>query len=79
MIPAWFYHIPPHEVLPQIADFYDLSADDIRGPSRLPHIVRARWHVGLVLRDRGLSLSAIGLMVNRHHTAVLHGLRRLAA
>lgn len=76
MIPAWFYHIPRHEVLPQIAAFYGLTPDDIRGASRLPHIVRARWNVGLVLRDRGLSLPAIGRLVNRHHTAVLHGLRR---
>ena len=75
MMPAWFDHIPPHEVVPQVAGFYGLTPDDIRGSSRLPHIVRARWHIGAVLRNRGLSLPAIGRIVNRHHTAVLHGLR----
>lgn len=76
MIPAWFAHIPRHEVLGKVAAHYKLTPDDIRGPCRRAHIVRARRAVMEVLRERGLSLPAIGLIINRHHTAVLHGLRR---
>lgn len=76
MIPAWFAHIPRHEVLGTVAAHYRLTPDDIRGPCRRKHVVKARRAVMEVLRYRGLSLQAIGLIVNRHHTAVLHGLRR---
>lgn len=76
MTPAWFAHIPRHEVLHRVSAHYKLTPDDIRGPCRRKHFVRARRAVMEVLRERGLSLPAIGLIVNRHHTAVLHGLRR---
>ena len=56
---------------------HDVSRQDILGHNRRPHIVRARWQVMRELRDRGWSLTAIGDAMNRHHTTVLHGLRRL--
>lgn len=76
MMPACFDHLPRHGVLEGVARYRQLSVDDLRGPSRLPHIVRARWEVMTILRRRGLSLVAIGRIVNRDNTTVSHGLRR---
>lgn len=67
---------PRHSVLQWVAARHGVTKDDLRGPSRKPHLVRARWEAMAILREHGLSLPAIGLMFNRHHTAVLHGLRR---
>ena len=76
MTPAWYTSIPPHNVLQAVANRYRLTVDDIKGPSRKAYICRARWDAMKLLRERGLSLPSIGIMLNRHHTAVLHGLRR---
>lgn len=76
MMPACFDHLPRHGVLEGVARYRKLSVDDLRGPSRLPHIVRARWEVMAVLRRRGLSMEAIGRLINRNPTTVSHGLRR---
>ena len=78
MMPAWYSDIAPGEVLQTVAKCRRLTVDDLKGPSRRAYIVRARWEAMRLLRERGLSLPAIGLMLNRHHTAVLHGLRRAA-
>ena len=63
--------------LDRAARWHDVSKEDILGHCRRPHIVRARWQVMRELRQRGWSLTAIGDAMNRHHTTVLHALRRL--
>jgi len=78
MRPGWYSNIPPNEVLQTVAKCRRLTVDDLRGPSRRAYIVRARWEAMRMLRDRGLSLSAIGIILNRDHTTVLHALRRTA-
>lgn len=59
-----------------VCNEHSVSKEDLRSHSRKPHLVRARWDAMKLLRARGLSLPAIGRLLNRHHTTVLDGLRR---
>lgn len=66
-----------HGILREEATIAGLTADDIRGPSRKRHILKARDQVVRRLRDElGLTLTAIGNVVKRDHTTVLASLRR---
>jgi translation initiation factor 2 gamma subunit (eIF-2gamma) len=50
----------------------------LRGQCREAHIVAARWAWWVLLQERGLSYSAIGRVVGRDHSSVIHGLTRAA-
>jgi len=63
-------------IILDVAERHGIDPSDLHGPSRLPHLCRARWEAMQRLRDRGLSLPMIGRMLNRDHKTVLHGLRR---
>lgn len=69
---------PRHYVLQWISARHGVTKGELRGPSRKRHIVLARWEAMAILREHGMSFPAIGLMLNRHHSAVIRGLRRLA-
>lgn len=53
-----------------------LSVDVLRGRSRLRRVCVVRWAVMLALRLKGLSLPAIGRLLNRDHSTVLSGIER---
>lgn len=81
MLPRWYK--PPaltrytgREIIARVAKLHDLTAEDITGPSRLAEHCEARFHVTRELRASGRSVSAIGRMLNRDHTTIVHGLRR---
>jgi len=48
----------------------------ITGPRRFPHIVSVRYEIFNALREIGCSYPKIGIICNREHTTVLHGVRR---
>src|SRR5688572_23026474 len=76
MIPAWYSNLTPDTVLDAVANCHRTTVRDITGPSRLAYIVHARRDAMRLLRALGLSLPAIGRMLNRDHSVVLRGLRR---
>lgn len=69
--------MPYVDTIAQVAAEHGLSKSDITGPSRRPDICAARWEAMRRLRAKSLSLPSIGRLLNRHHTTVLDGLRRI--
>lgn len=49
------------------------------GPSRKRTVTTQRNRIILELRQRGLSLQQIGLVLHRDHTSILHAIRRVEA
>ena len=62
------------------AAYFGVTTADLTGPTRLRHIVTARWLAMLIVRQRlGNSLPRIGRAFGgRDHTAVMHGIRQAA-
>ena len=54
----------------------DVHPDDVMGTARTVSFVRARCQVWRRLYDDGFSMYAIGQAVGRHHTTVMHALRK---
>jgi chromosomal replication initiation ATPase DnaA len=48
------------------------------GDCRLKKTVRARWEIYQRAKQAGYSLAEIGRRMNKDHTTVMHGLKRLA-
>lgn len=63
--------------LRETAKRHGMSVDAIKGHSREPRFVKARHEVMVALRDEGFSLPRIGRILNRDHTTVMHGLRKM--
>ena len=66
--------LTPKEILDAVASFYNLTADDIRGPSRSRPIVRPRQIAMYLMRqETEASLSQIArLLGRRDHSTVIH-------
>jgi chromosomal replication initiator protein len=64
-------------ILFEAANEYNVSVNDIRGPSREKQVVAARFCCIVRLRDEtNLSYPAIGRILDRDHTTVMYGERR---
>jgi chromosomal replication initiation ATPase DnaA len=62
-----------------VMNLFDVSLTDMKGPSRDPALVRARYVYAWVLYyDVGLTLSDIAHMLNRDHSSVLFGINALS-
>ena len=61
----------------QVAMDLGLSLDEILGPTRRQPITRARQLIMYRAHQAGHSLSHIGRCLNRDHTSVLWGIRRI--
>ena len=55
------------------------TVEEITGPCRARPLVWLRFAIMEQMRARGLSLPAIGRLLHRDHTTVLHGLRQAEA
>lgn len=64
------------EIINAVAKLMKVTVDDIKGTSRRHLFVRARTVVCHVLRQRELSLTAIGYFLNCDHSTVYTALRR---
>jgi chromosomal replication initiation ATPase DnaA len=74
--------IPPthaQQLLASVADHFKVSVKALQSSSRKRSLVRKRQiAMYLIRRETRLSLPQIGIMFgHRHHTTVLHGLRRI--
>ncbi len=68
--PDWLNGV--HEVLQE----HHVTLDQVRSPSRIAHICRARDHAMVFLRRLGWSNTRIGRFLNRDRTTVVYALRR---
>ena len=71
--------VSPKQVVEKVAEFYDLSVDEMCSKSRVSHIKNAR-QVAMYLLSEELSMSTpkIALEVGvKDHTTVMHGVRRI--
>lgn len=66
------------QVLAHVARAYVVDdVEQLRGRSRDAHLTEARHVSWWILRTGGWSLTAIGELMHRDHTAVIHGVRRV--
>lgn len=67
-------------VLAEVAAAYVVDVNELHGPSREALVVEARHVAWWLLRRQGWSYAELGeLTGGRHHTTVLHGVRRVEA
>lgn len=64
------------EIIAKVAAEHRMTVDDLTGPSRVRAVCIPRWRAMREMRERGLSLTRIGELLNRDHTTIVHGLRR---
>lgn len=68
-----------HQILARVSKRHGVGVKDIRGPIRMARIIAARHDaIREIHRLTDLSSVAIGRIVNKDHTTVLHVLRRTA-
>lgn len=58
-----------------LAEETGVPASSILGRSHDAVVVAARHRLWRVMRDSGLSVNAVAIVVERHHTSVLYALR----
>ena len=58
------------------AEHHGVTVAEIKGRSRLGHVVAARQDVFLALREAGWSFPRIGRAMGRDHSTVMHGVAR---
>lgn len=65
------------KLVSRAAEVTGVAPQRITGKRKHPHLVRLRWAVMLVARERNLPLEMIAAGLGREdHTTVIHGLRR---
>lgn len=66
------------KVLKAVSDFYGLKISELKGKSRLAHLVRARQVAMYLARSLiGLSFSSIGRIFHRDHTTALYAFKKV--
>ena len=65
------------QIIADAARRHDVGPKDMTGPSRMPHIVAARWQaMSEIRRELGWSYPRIGQAFGgRDHTTVMHGIK----
>lgn len=64
------------KIISTVAKAHGLTYGEITGRRRTDEICKVRFLIYAILRERGLTQSAIGKAMGRDHAAVLYGLRR---
>lgn len=67
-----------NNILDQIKKIEHEFAHKISTASRKPLVVRLRWCVMFVLRERGFSYTQIGDIFNKDHSTVMYGLEKVS-
>ena len=62
--------------LETIAQDAGIPPEAIVGPSRRADVVAARWEVAKAMREQGAGLAVIGAAVHRHHSTIIHALKK---
>ena len=73
--------LTPEQILTAVARHYQVSAEQLTGPSRARAVsVPRQLAMYLIRRETGASLPAIGeLLGGRDHTTILHGCTKIEA
>lgn len=69
----------PHELIKLVSDWYNIPVDDVMGPCRSKTVAEARSVVMYLLRQRKYRLRDVGTILNKDHTTVIYGCRRVAS
>ncbi len=59
------------------ASNHGFSVEDVTGPCRKRDLAVVRWKIAMAARLAGYSLTQIGWALNRDHSSILSGLRKL--
>jgi len=72
---------PPEaeQVIVESCAKHGISPNLLLGPGQTKRLVTARREVSMHLYELGYSSTKIGLILNRHHSSILHLLRRLGS
>ena len=62
-------------ILEAVCQKFRLSRDEILGRGRTAYVVEARREAAQRLRETGLTLQAIGRILNRHHATIINLLK----
>lgn len=65
-------------LLAEVTRAHGVGARDILSPSRMPHVIAARWDYIARLRAEGMSIRRIARLVGRDRTTVRHALKKHA-
>jgi chromosomal replication initiation ATPase DnaA len=74
--------VPPSEdlwvrIVEDVAKKYQVTIRHLMNPGKDKRLVRARWEMFYRMHvEVGLSLNEIGRRTGKHHTTVMHGVRR---
>lgn len=66
-----------NSLLEKLANHYSVSVDDIKGKSKETYIKNIRWHAIMELQEMGFYPTAIGRIINRDHSTVLHAIKTI--
>lgn len=72
-------HLTPTDYVRMRSLELRIAPNVMLGPSRKRAVTTQRNRIILELRQRGLSLQQIGLVLHRDHTSILHAIRRVEA
>lgn len=61
-----------------IAFRHGCTRQDILGTSKLRYLVEARWDCITLFRQRGMSTTEIGRLMNRNHSTIVHALQKMS-
>ena len=68
----------PEFIIEKVADFYDISPDEVIGKGKTKNVANARqMSIYLTRKLTGLTLEQIGEVMNRDHSTVLHSIRKV--
>ena len=68
----------PDYIITKIADYFNISPEDILGKSKIKNIANARQiAVYLIRKLTGLTLEDIGKVFDRDHSTILHSIRKV--
>ena len=68
----------PEYIIAKVADFYDITPDEVIGKGKTKNVANARqMSIFLIRKLTGLTLEQIGEVMNRDHSTVLHSIRKV--
>jgi chromosomal replication initiator protein len=68
----------PEFIIEKIADFYNISPEEISGKGKTRNVANARqMAIYLIRKLTGLTLEQIGDVIGRDHSTVLHSIRKI--
>jgi len=68
----------PEFIIKKVADFYDITPDEVIGKGKTKNVANARqMSIFLIRKLTSLTLEQIGEVMNRDHSTVLHSIRKV--